>query len=219
MGEEARDTLEERKLPASQDRPFVKEDGVVLAGASRQAIRTYLERQDIVIPDALRSPRYETKLGCFVTLKRDDAEKTLRGCIGFPEPILNFSEALTRASVHAATQDPRFKPVTTKELPTLLLEVSVLNRPRLIETRNPRELPSRVEIGTDGLIMRWNFGGGLLLPQVATEQEWDAEEFLVNLALKAGAPPDQWLVPGTQVLKFQCQIFSELEPGGAVEMI
>ena len=172
-----------------------------------------------MIPESLRIvPRYESKLGCFVTLKRNDVESSLRGCIGFPEPVYKLSKALTEAAVHSATQDPRFEAVTLDELNSLVIEVSVLTTPTPIEVKSQKELPSQINIGKDGLIMRWSFGSGLLLPQVATEEKWDAEEFLSNLSMKAGAMPDQWLVPGTLIFKFQAQIFKELEPKGKVIM-
>jgi uncharacterized protein (TIGR00296 family) len=198
---------------------FGLRDGEIFIAAAREAIKIYLGTHKIVTPEPLQNePRYQCKLGCFVTLKQDDDENSLRGCIGFPEPIYKLSQALTEASVHCATQDPRFEPITLSELNSLIIEVSVLSRPTLIEVKSPKDLPSHIKIGKDGLIMRWSFGSGLLLPQVATEQKWDAEEYLTNLSMKAGAMPDQWLVPGTMVLKFQAQVFKELSPKGKVVM-
>jgi uncharacterized protein (TIGR00296 family) len=57
-----------------------------------------------------------------------------------------------------------------------------------------------------------------LLPQVAPEWNWDAEEFLSNCCLKAGLQPDAWLDKGTQVEKFQAIIFEETEPNGEVRL-
>ena len=199
---------------------FTAEDGNLLVTSAREAIAKFLTRHEKVIPQGLLSDaRFEKKIGCFVTLKQNDEEKSLRGCIGFPEPVCKLSKALTEASVSSATQDPRFEPIGIEDLDSILVEVSILTSPSLIHVKSPRDLPRQIDIGKDGLIMRWSFGSGLLLPQVATEQAWDAAEFLVNLSMKAGAPPDQWLVPGTQVLKFQAQIFSEDQPFGLVRML
>jgi len=57
---------------------------------------------------------------------------------------------------------------------------------------------------------------GLLLPQVATEWKWDASEFLSNCCMKAGLPPDSWLLDGVEVKVFEGEIFEELEPAGKV---
>ena len=203
-----------------QNSIFEAEDGHLLVSSAREAITKFLVSHQIIVPQNLLSDsRFENKLGCFVTLKQNDEEKSLRGCIGFPDPVYKLSKALTEAAIGSATQDPRFEPVRIEEIRSLLVEVSVLTPPTLIHVKSVRDLPSQIEAGKDGLIMRWSFGAGLLLPQVAKEQMWDAEEFLINLSMKAGAPPDQWLVPGTQVLKFQAQIFGEDEPSGGVRMI
>ncbi len=186
---------------------------------TRNVISTYLETKKRTIPTSLLSdPRFKQKMGCFVTLKLDDSEKTLRGCIGFPEPVYELSKALTHAGIAAAAEDPRFTPVKSAELEYLLLEISLLTKPVEITVRDPRDLLNKIEVGMDGLMLRWAYGSGLLLPQVATEYNWSVEDFLCNLSMKAGAPPDQWLVPGTLVYQFRAQVFQENSPGGHVSM-
>jgi uncharacterized protein (TIGR00296 family) len=198
---------------------FQQEDGRLLVSSAREAISNYLRKRKVIVSSLIESdPRFETKLGCFVTLKQNDKGHSLRGCIGFPEPVYKLSRALTEAAIEAATGDPRFPAIDRNELNGLLVEVSILTSPKVIVVNSQKELPSKIQIGKDGLIMRWSFGSGLLLPQVATEEKWDGEEFLTNLSMKAGAMPDQWLIPGTQVLKFQAQIFSEETPNGEVVM-
>jgi AMMECR1 domain-containing protein len=56
----------------------------------------------------------------------------------------------------------------------------------------------------------------LLLPQVAVDEGFDAEEFLNQCCLKAGLMPDAWVIGGVKVARFQGQIFSEERPGGRV---
>ncbi|MGI0090810.1 MAG: TIGR00296 family protein [Nitrososphaerales archaeon] len=197
---------------------FRVSDGNLLIGSVRETITKYLETISIITPPIiLADRRFEEKLGCFVTLKVDDEEKTLRGCIGFSEPIYKLSRALPESAVSAATQDPRFQPLQkASELDSLLTEVSILTKPTQVTVQSPKEIPKQIKIGKDGLIMKWSFGAGLLLPQVATEFKWGPEEFLTNLSMKAGAPPDQWLVPGTIIYKFQAQVFEETSPKGRV---
>jgi uncharacterized protein len=197
--------------------PFTLADGQVMVRGVRETIENFLKSKIVVTPKALTNDaRFDQKLGCFVTLKQNDAESSLRGCIGFAEPIYKLSHALPQAAVYAATEDPRFPPVTSSELDSLLVEISVLTKPVRIDVTDQEELPSKIRIGADGLIMKWSFGSGLLLPQVAPEFNWDAKQFLENLSMKAGAPPDQWLVPGTLVFKFQAQVFGEISPKGEV---
>jgi uncharacterized protein (TIGR00296 family) len=202
------------------DSLFQEQDGQKLISSSREIIEKYLESKKAFLPSWISSdPRFEKKMGCFVTLKLDDAEKSLRGCIGFPEPVYALKKALPDASISAATRDPRFPPVKRNELHKLLLEISLLTPPVQLIQCSPADLPKRIEIGRDGLILKWSFGSGLLLPQVAKEYGWDAEDFLCNLSVKAGAPPDQWLVPGTLIFRFRARIFQEASPNGKVAML
>jgi uncharacterized protein (TIGR00296 family) len=79
-----------------------------------------------------------------------------------------------------------------------------------------KDLPSKIRVGEDGLMISTASAGGLLLPQVATEQGWEAEEFLNQACLKAGLSPDSWLLPTTKVETFQADIFAEKTPRGEV---
>jgi len=219
------------KEKALQDKPdnsksateesFSATDGSLLILSARQAIVNHLRTRESRVPAmTISDSRFEKLMGCFVTLKENDNERSLRGCIGFAEPIHKLSYALPNAAVAAAFEDPRFPPISSeKELNSLLVEVSILTPPVLIKVNSQKELTGKINPGKDGLIMRWTFGSGLLLPQVATEYGWDAEEFLCNLSMKAGAPSDQWLVAETQVFKFQAIVFSESSPGGNVTKI
>jgi uncharacterized protein (TIGR00296 family) len=201
------------------DSLFLERDGAPLIASSRETIEKYLETKRVSIPSWFSTDnRFESKMGCFVTLKLNDSEKSLRGCIGFPEPVYALRKAFPDASVSAATRDPRFPPVKKNEMEKLLLEISLLTPPVQLTAHSPIDLPKKIKIGRDGLIMKWSFGSGLLLPQVATEYGWNAEDFLCNLSVKAGAPPDQWLIPGTMIFSFRAKIFSEISPKGTVTM-
>ena len=59
------------------------------------------------------------------------------------------------------------------------MEVTILAPPQVIKCK-PREYPEHIEVGRDGLIVEKGWYKGLLLPQVAVEYKWDAEEFLAN---------------------------------------
>lgn len=160
------------------------------------------------------------KRGVFVTLNTVGKEGTmLRGCIGFPYPVKPLVEAIQEAAVFAASDDPRFLPVGPEELPGIVVEVSVLTTPVELTVKRRKDLPSRVKVGEDGLMISTASAGGLLLPQVATEQGWDAEEFLNQACLKAGLSPDSWLLPSTRVETFQADIFAEKTPRGEVEQV
>ncbi|HZY69856.1 MAG TPA: TIGR00296 family protein [Thermoplasmata archaeon] len=162
------------------------------------------------LPAVFAEPR-----GVFVTLTRHPSEE-LRGCIGFPLPTYPLGEALQRAAAGAALEDPRFPPVRPPELDRISLEVSVLTSPEPIGARGRGDLPARIQVGRDGLVVEGLGSSGLLLPQVAPEQGWDAAEFLSETCRKAGLRSDAWLDLRVQVFRFQAEVFGEERPNGPV---
>jgi len=156
---------------------------------------------------------FKEKRGVFVTLHKDSE---LRGCIGFPEPTHPLGAAVESAALSSALEDPRFPPVGKAELDRIVVEVSVLTEPRLVEVKDPREYAEKVKVGCDGLIAEQGWCRGLLLPQVPVEWNWDAEEFLCHTCGKAGLPQTAWLGKGFRLYSFQAQIFSEESPRGKV---
>ena len=157
------------------------------------------------------------KRGVFVTLSTEQGgARALRGCIGYPEPIRQLGQAIREVTVYAS-EDPRFpSPVAAHELGSIVVEVSVLTVPRDVSAPARRDLPPRIRVGVDGLVVSNRYASGLLLPQVATEQGWDRETFLSEACAKAGLSMDAWLDEGTRVQVFQAEIFAETSPGGRV---
>ncbi len=190
------------------------EKGTFLVKLARAAVEEYLRRGVKIEPPPDTPPELFEKRGVFVTLKTYP-RKELRGCIGYPEPIMPLVLATIDAAISAATRDPRFYPVGVEELPKLLFEVTVLTPPQPIDAP-PEELPKAIKVGRDGLIVRCGYASGLLLPQVPVEWGWNEEEFLAQTCVKAGLPPNCWLDPRCQFYKFQGQIFTETEPYGEV---
>jgi AmmeMemoRadiSam system protein A len=146
------------------------------------------------------------KCGVFVTIKINEE---LRGCIGFPEASYSLGEAIVESARAAAFNDPRFPPLTESELNKAKIEVSVLTKPEHVKVKEPEQHIEKIKIGTDGLIARKGALSGLLLPQVATEWGWDAQEFLQQTCIKAGLPADAWKDADTKIFKFQAEVFSE----------
>jgi uncharacterized protein (TIGR00296 family) len=143
----------------------------------------------------------------------------LRGCIGYPLPIEPLAAATIHSAIEAATGDPRFEPVKLPEFTeNISIEVSVLTTPAELTSKETTERPNEVQIGRDGLIVGRGARRGLLLPQVAPEWEWNAEEFLSQCCLKAGLAPDAWLDKNTKVEKFRAVVFEENKPNGEVHL-
>src|SRR3990172_11174444 len=72
--------------------------------------------------------------GAFVTLQSYPGRE-LRGCIGYPEPVLPLHKALEECAIHAC-QDPRFPHVQKSELSKIMVEVSILTKPELIKCKD-----------------------------------------------------------------------------------
>jgi len=192
-------------------------DGESLVRLARNAVEQYLQNGKVMSPPNDVPSKFMEKCGVFVTLNSvRGREKELRGCIGFPYPTLPLVRAVVDSAIDSATQDPRFQPVSYDELNSVVFEVSVLTPPKLIEVEKPTEYPSKIEVGKDGLIIERGYYKGLLLPQVPVEWKWNEGEFLCQCCIKAGLPPDNWLLKETKIYKFQAIIFEELEPNGKI---
>jgi uncharacterized protein (TIGR00296 family) len=192
------------------------EDGKTLVHLARLAVTEYLERHVTVKPPQGTSDALREKAGVFVTLQTVKPLHELRGCIGFPYPEQPLAEGTIKAAIYAATEDPRFQPVSQEGFKSIAMEVTVLTPPQPLPTDDRRTLPNHIKVGQHGLIIEAHGQSGLLLPQVATEWSWDATEFLTHCCLKAGLPPDSWLLDGTTVKIFEGEIFEEVEPAGEV---
>jgi len=169
-----------------------------------------------IIENSDLSGIFEEKHGAFVTINLYP-NHTLRGCIGIPLPVMRLKEAILEGA-RSATNDPRFPPLKEKELDSIVIEVTILGVPERINVDKPKDYPSHIKIGRDGLIVERGFYKGLLLPQVPIEQKWNKEDFLSHTCMKAGLMPDAWLdKKDINISKFTGQIFYETEPRGEIK--
>jgi uncharacterized protein len=187
------------------------EEGRTAVHLAKETLTNYITKKKIIEPENLPSV-FEEKRGVFVTLHEDC---DLRGCIGYPQPILPLGKAIVDSAINACSRDPRFPSVRAKELGKIVVEVTILTQPEPF-TEPKKKLPELVQIGKDGLIVNRGPYSGLLLPQVAPEWGFDSLEFLAQTCVKAGLSPDAWLDEDTEVQHFQAQIFAEAGPEGEV---
>jgi AmmeMemoRadiSam system protein A len=174
---------------------------LALLALARAALEAHLAGRPLPPPCAV--PGATLKRGAFVTLMERGA---LRGCIGHIAPDRELGLVVQDMAVAAARDDPRFAPVALEELPLLTLEISVLSEPTALPA--PVD-PARVVVGRDGVIVRRGKLVALLLPQVATEYQWQPEAFLAATCRKAGLPHEAWREPETCVLTFRADVFAE----------
>lgn len=199
---------------------LTQKEGEFLVALARNTVTQYLlEGKQMKTPEE-SPPKLLEKCGVFVTINTfKNGEKSLRGCIGYPYPISPLVEAVIDSAINAATQDPRFEPMTKDELDKVVFEVSVLTPPQPVESPSPKDYVKKIKVGQDGLIIERGYHKGLLLPQVPVEWGWDEEEFLCQCCMKAGLPPDSWLTKESKIYKFKAIIFEEERPNGKVKQL
>jgi AmmeMemoRadiSam system protein A len=183
----------------------------MLTGHEREALLRFA-RDTIVArltgsatPPPVRLDDPQDHAGAFVTLH---VNGELRGCIGYPGSAKRLDEVVGHCAVAAATEDPRFPPMTSAELADLEVEISVLTPIRKVQD------VLDIEVGRDGLVIEDGFRKGLLLPQVAIEHQWNRDTFLSHTCLKAGLRPDAWRT-GAKISRFQADVFSERTAAGS----
>ncbi len=150
---------------------------------------------EIELPPAVLSELSACQ-GAFVTLNRHGQ---LRGCIGEIAPDRPLCRVVVDRARSAALEDPRFYPVSPAELDDLDVEVSVLTPPV------PVPSPEAIQPGLHGVILQKHGHAAVFLPQVATEQGWDRDTMLTQLARKAGLAPDDWK-EGASFMVFTAQV-------------
>lgn len=175
-----------------------------LLAIAREAILSKLARGEV--PEfAADEPELDELGGAFVSLHVDER---LRGCIGTLYPERPLRVVVPEMAGEAATSDPRFHPLTTRELRETDIEISVL-------TPFERIAPEAIEVGRHGLYVVQGSRRGVLLPQVPVQFGWDREEFLAHACQKAGLPSDAWRDHRTLLMGFEAEVFSDLGEASA----
>ncbi len=179
-----------------------EQDKAMLLSVARSAIEQCVTGNRRAPAVEVTSGILKEQRGAFVTITKHGQ---LRGCIGYIEPIKPLHLTVQEMAEAAALHDPRFSPVTVKELKDLTIEISALTPLRKIRGVD------EILVGRHGLYIRAGHRSGLLLPQVATEYGWDRTTFLEHTCMKAGLPTDAWQEKETETYIFSADVFSERE--------
>jgi AmmeMemoRadiSam system protein A len=145
------------------------------------------------------SEKLKENTGAFVSLYKRDM---LRGCIGNLEGKGNLAKTVRHAAESAAFGDPRFRSLEADELPYVSIEISVLTPLKKVED------PSEIQVGPHGILIEKGPNSGLLLPQVATERNWDRVTFLEETCRKAGLSRGAWKDKDTIIYIFSADVFA-----------
>jgi AmmeMemoRadiSam system protein A len=153
------------------------------------------------------TPTLREKGACFVTLYAGDR---LRGCTGILVAQSPLVQEVIRTAAQTALSDPRFRPVTPREVPGLSIEISVLTPPQPLAFSQPEDLPRLLRPGVDGVTLSRGMYRATFLPQV-WDRVPDPVQFLDMLCEKMGLFAGAWRQPGMQVDTYQVEEFSENE--------
>jgi AmmeMemoRadiSam system protein B/AmmeMemoRadiSam system protein A len=195
--------LEDSKSQAGSvgiDLGLRREDKVQLLKIARESIEAAVLGKPVPVFRA-DSPLLNEKMGAFVTITEGGE---LRGCIGHIVGTQALYRTVSDMAVAAAMEDPRFPALAPAELGRIAVEISVLTPLKRISS------PDEIVVGRDGIYLEKGYYRGLLLPQVATEYDWDRYQFLDHTCLKAGLEPGSWR-EGANIQTFSAQVFNEAD--------
>jgi len=165
---------------------------------AKEAIESFLKKKEVPKIKLKEKEIFSKKFGVFVTLKKNNS---LRGCIGFVEPIYPLKQGVIYAALEAAFNDPRFLPLKEEELDEISIEISILGKLKKIDDWK------KINLGKEGILIKQGIFQSLFLPQVAKETGWNLEEFLGNLCLKAGLNYFCFKDPKTEIYSFSALVF------------
>ncbi|MDR2803117.1 MAG: AmmeMemoRadiSam system protein A [Treponema sp.] len=180
-----------------------KEKKILLSDA-REIILAKLEKRSPCYEQRAAGSALSQKCGAFVTLhEKSDSGQKLRGCIGRMASDDPLEETTRNMALAAAFGDPRFPPLTKKEWPFCVIEISALSPMELCDD------PHSIQVGVHGLYLVNHGRSGVLLPQVPVEQGWNLEQYLDYICEKAGLPPESYNDTSARLYTFTAEVFSE----------
>lgn len=184
--------------------------GKQLIQLARLAISRHLQNEAF-LSQPITNHDLANRSGVFVTLWGQNSTaqnqagsdfSELRGCIGRLHSNLSLQEAVQEAAISAATRDPRFVPITLKELNDIRIEIAILSPLKIVDALQ------QIVIGRHGLMIKGSGRRGLLLPKVASRMNWDQKAFVDGVCTKAGLARGCW--PGKSTLfSFTTVVFDE----------
>jgi len=152
-----------------------------LAALAKKTVETYVKEGKRPPPPKELTTEMKAKAGVFVSIHMLG---NLRGCIGTFEPQEDnvASEIITNA-ISSATRDPRFSPITPRELKNLDYSVDVLTAPESVDDA------SQLDPRKYGVIVEAGWKRGLLLPDL---EGVDTVEYQIDICRqKGGISPDE----------------------------
>jgi len=154
--------------------------------------------EHIPIPPRENPPALARRAGIFVSLHQGER---LLGCLGSRMSCQSLAESVPETTLRAALDDPRFSTVMGVR-GAIDIEISILSPMKPV--RDFRAFRT----GVHGATLESAGRQALLLPQVAAHHNWDADQFLSALGVKAGLGSKAYRNPDARLSLFQAQVFA-----------
>ncbi|MBI5197797.1 MAG: AmmeMemoRadiSam system protein A [Nitrospirae bacterium] len=167
---------------------------------AKAAVAEYLLSGTLLQPLMGKLPAELGEKGAtFVSLKKGGR---LRGCMGTFQPVTpTIAQEVVYNAVNAATRDPRFSPVTLRELEEIRFSVDVLTPPEPVDSTaflNPRRY---------GVLVEQGLQRGLLLPDL---EGVDTVEHQLEIAQqKAGIEPAHGVGDPIKIFRFEVRRYQQ----------
>jgi AmmeMemoRadiSam system protein A len=165
---------------------------------ARNSIQIYLTSGD-KLNFQTDLPEFNLRRGCFITLRKAGE---LRGCVGTFDASEVLYKNIIRMAVAAAFQDTRFPPLGKDEFSQVKIEISVLGELEKIQSLD------EIELGKHGVYIKLGHRSGTFLPEVAAEQGWSVQEFVMACAReKARLSTDE--ISRAEIYRYPVEKFKE----------
>lgn len=178
---------------------FTKLEKEILFQNAHKAIQSAVKNEPVPVAES-SSDLLNSLTGAYVTIYKFGE---LRGCVGSVEPKKPLLQTIIDSAYDAAINDPRFNPIKIEELEDLSIEISIISN-----LKQMKDI-SEIEVGIHGLMIQQGEKIGLLLPQMASDYNWDRETFLNQTARKAGLPYNVWKKEDVKIYIFTAEIINE----------
>jgi AmmeMemoRadiSam system protein A len=186
---------------------YTLQERELLLSIARQSITQVADGDPLTLPDlSALPPVLSEERACFVTLHRDTG--ALRGCTGTLVARQPLAHEVARMAVQTAFHDPRFSPVLAVELPSLVIEISILTPSAPLAFETPAQIPDLLRPHIDGVLMVIGLHRATFLPQV-WDRAPDPRDFLDLLCRKMGLPPGAWQDADVEIATYQTIIIEE----------
>jgi len=175
-------------MPALSCSELNQDDKAQLCELVRKSLSYSINKQHYTPSQLPISRALNQKKASFVTLY---TQGSLRGCIGTYIADTPLYQDVCDHTYSSACEDPRFLPLTEKELKTVSFHISILSELTEMENLGENNLFKKLKPKIDGLMLKQGGKRAIFLPSV-WEQLNTAEEFVAALKQKGGWDKSFW---------------------------